>query len=124
PAGPAAARRRARGAKGDPRYGSPRPRPAGLRPAHRNPHDPDPPQAGLVPRWHAPHRDRARGRLPIRAALMGLFTKIFLSFWLAVLLLGAAVFTTELTLGDDQLRRAVERTDAHAETVAALLADE
>ena len=55
---------------------------------------------------------------------MGLFTKIFLSFWLAVLLLGAAVFTTERTLGDDQLEQAVERTDAHAETVAALLADE
>jgi signal transduction histidine kinase len=55
---------------------------------------------------------------------MGLFSKIFLSFWLAVLLLGAAVFTTERTLGDDQLGQAVERTDAHAETVAALLADE
>ncbi len=55
---------------------------------------------------------------------MGLFTKIFLSFWLAVLLLGAAVFTAERSLGDDRLEQAVERTDAHAETVAALLADQ
>ncbi|MGE0082238.1 MAG: ATP-binding protein [Thiohalomonadaceae bacterium] len=53
-----------------------------------------------------------------------LFTKIFLSFWLTALLLGAAVFTVERTLYDDELAQAVERTDAHAETVATLLADE
>jgi two-component system sensor histidine kinase CpxA len=53
-----------------------------------------------------------------------LFTKIFLSFWIAALLLGASVFTLERTLGDDALAQAVERADAHAETVATLLADE
>lgn len=52
-----------------------------------------------------------------------LFTKIFLSFWLAALLLAAAVFTVEYTLYDDELAQAVERVDAHAETVATLLAD-
>ncbi|MFA5531214.1 MAG: ATP-binding protein [Thiohalomonadaceae bacterium] len=53
-----------------------------------------------------------------------LFTKIFISFWLAALLLAAAVFMVERTLDDDALAQAVERADAHAETVAALLADE
>lgn len=53
-----------------------------------------------------------------------LFTKIFLSFWLVALLLGAALFAAEHYLGEDALNQAVERVDAHAETAGALLADE
>lgn len=52
-----------------------------------------------------------------------LFTKIFLSFWLVALLLGAALFAAERYLGEDALDQAAERVDAHAETAGALLAD-
>ncbi|MFA7098116.1 MAG: ATP-binding protein [Gammaproteobacteria bacterium] len=53
-----------------------------------------------------------------------LFTKIFLSFWLVVLLLGAAMFAAEHYLGANVLDQTAERVDAHAETAAALLAED
>lgn len=53
-----------------------------------------------------------------------LFTKIFLSFWVAALLLGAALFAAERHLGTHGVDQFVERVDAHVETAAALLADE
>lgn len=53
-----------------------------------------------------------------------LFTKIFLSFWLAALLLGAALFAAERYLGEDTLTQVTGRVDAHAETVSTLLADQ
>jgi signal transduction histidine kinase len=53
-----------------------------------------------------------------------LFTKIFLSFWLAALLLGGAMFAAERYLGEDYLAQVGERVEAHAETVSTLLSDQ
>jgi len=49
-----------------------------------------------------------------------LFTKIFLAFWLAAVLLGGAMFLGERSLGDRELEIAEHRLAAHAETAATL----
>jgi two-component system sensor histidine kinase CpxA len=49
-----------------------------------------------------------------------LFTKIFLAFWLAAVLLGGAMFLGERSLGDRELELAEHRLAAHAETAATL----
>ncbi len=49
-----------------------------------------------------------------------LFSKIFLAFWLAAILLGIAMFLGEHTLGDRQLDVAEHRMAAHAETASTL----
>ncbi len=49
-----------------------------------------------------------------------LFSKIFLAFWLAAVLLGGAMFVGERTLGDRELDNAEHRLAAHAETATTL----
>jgi len=49
-----------------------------------------------------------------------LFSKIFLAFWLAAVLLGGAMFLGERTLGDRALDEAEHRIEAHAETATTL----
>jgi signal transduction histidine kinase len=49
-----------------------------------------------------------------------LFSKIFLAFWLAAVLLGGAMFLGEHTLGDRALDEAEHRLAAHAETATTL----
>ena len=49
-----------------------------------------------------------------------LFSKIFLAFWLAAVLLGGAMFLGERTLGDRELDAAEHRLAAHAETATTL----
>ncbi len=49
-----------------------------------------------------------------------LFSKIFLAFWLAALLLGIAMFVGEHSLGDRELEAAEHRLAAHAETASTL----
>lgn len=49
-----------------------------------------------------------------------LFSKIFLAFWLAAVLLGGAMFVGERTLGDRELDKAEHRLAAHAETATNL----
>ncbi len=53
-----------------------------------------------------------------------LFTKIFIAFWLAALLLGGAMFLGERTLGDHKLDMTEHRLAAHAETASTLLQEE
>ncbi len=53
-----------------------------------------------------------------------LFSKIFLSFWVAALLLGAALFGAERFLGADAVEVAGHQLDAYAETAATLLTSE
>lgn len=55
--------------------------------------------------------------------MYSLFTRIFLSFWLVALLLGASMFIAERYLGEDAIRQETQRVEAHAATVSALLAD-
>lgn len=50
-----------------------------------------------------------------------LFGKIFLAFWLTMILLGAAMYFGERSLGDRQLERTGLWLGAHAETAAALM---
>ncbi len=56
--------------------------------------------------------------------MYSLFTKIFLSFWLAALLLAATMFAAENYLGEDAINRETQRIDAHATTLSTLLNDE
>ncbi len=53
-----------------------------------------------------------------------LFSKIFLSFWLAALLLGGAMFAAERLSGADAVEVATHQLEAYAETAATLLANE
>ncbi|MCW8841025.1 MAG: ATP-binding protein [Gammaproteobacteria bacterium] len=50
-----------------------------------------------------------------------LFGKIFIAFWLTLILLGAAMYFGERGLGDRQLERSEHWLGAHAETATALL---
>lgn len=52
------------------------------------------------------------------------FGKIFLAFWLTLVLLGAAMYFGERSLGDSQLERTEHWLGAHAETAATLLQGE
>ncbi len=52
----------------------------------------------------------------------GLFGKIFLSFWVAALLFGGALWTVEHYTGEDGIAKAMERLDEEARDVEVLLA--
>ena len=53
-----------------------------------------------------------------------LFSKIFLAFWLAAVLLGGAMFIGEHTLGDRELDEAELRLATHAETATTLFQEQ
>lgn len=53
--------------------------------------------------------------------MRSLFAKIFFSFWLAILLMGAVLFLVERSLGQDLVARVNGRLAAHAETFASLV---
>jgi signal transduction histidine kinase len=56
--------------------------------------------------------------------MYSLVTKIFLAFWLTALLLLGALVAAQRYMGQDVVDEAIQRTDAHAATVSALLADD
>jgi len=53
-----------------------------------------------------------------------LFSKIFLAFWLTVVLLGGAFYLADHSLGDRELADAESRLEAHADTAANLYQDQ
>jgi len=53
-----------------------------------------------------------------------LFGKIFIAFWLTLILLGGAMYVGERSLGDRQLERTEHWLGAHAETASALLQEQ
>ncbi|MGM0593447.1 MAG: ATP-binding protein [Pseudomonadota bacterium] len=53
-----------------------------------------------------------------------LFGKIFLAFWLTLILLGGAMYLVERNWGDDRLEHSRHWLGAHAETATALLREE
>jgi len=53
-----------------------------------------------------------------------LFGKIFIAFWLTLILLGAAMYVGERSLGDRDLERTEHWLGAHAETASALYQEE
>lgn len=53
-----------------------------------------------------------------------LFGKIFIAFWLTLIMLGAAMYVGERSLGDHQLERSKHWLEAHADTATTLLKEE
>lgn len=53
-----------------------------------------------------------------------LFGKIFIAFWLTLILLGGAMYVGERSLGDREMERTEHWLGAHAETASALLQEE
>jgi len=53
-----------------------------------------------------------------------LFTKIFLAFWLTVILLGGAFYLASRSLGDKEMAEAESRLSAHADTAANLFREQ
>ncbi|MEJ2407162.1 MAG: hypothetical protein P8171_23340, partial [Candidatus Thiodiazotropha sp.] len=53
-----------------------------------------------------------------------LFGKIFIAFWLTLILLGAAMYVGEHSLGDRELEKTEHWLGAHAETASTLLQEE